>query len=150
MLLTEFDPSVHLFRAEAPISESVREYIRSHLHLSWYRKRPYAEEHFESLRAKTTSILNAFLLSMRVYDLGYPIISLANTLRFSRTAPTSEGLRTEWTGDRKRGGDHDREKSNRFWRREPVVYRKISRKARPFSLENVLDLLERNENPKHL
>lgn len=150
LLLPGFDPSVHLFQGDAPISRPVQDYLRFHLHSVWYRRRPYNAENFEQLRGKTISILNALLLSIRVYDLGYPLVSLANVSRFLRANPSIGRLRSEWIGRHDRPRPGNGASPDRFWRPGSAAYRRVPAYMRPFSLENVLDLLERSEYPDHL
>jgi hypothetical protein len=150
LLLPGFDPSVHLFQPDAPISRPIQDYLRFHLHSVWYRRRPYNAENFERLRGKAASILNALLLSIRVYDLGYPLVSLANVPRFLRMNPPVGRLRSEWTDRHGRPRPGNGSPPNPFWGPGSVAYRRVPASMRPFSLENVLDLLERSSHPDHL
>ncbi len=150
MLLPAFDPATHLFQTDAPISESIREYILFHLHSSWHRKQPYTAQHFEMLRSKTISILNSLLLSMRVHDLGYPLASFAGASRLLRSDPSQARLRAEWLDDYCRFPAAEEPESAPLWKPGAATYRRMPEKAPAFSLENVLDFLERREHPEHL
>jgi hypothetical protein len=153
MFLATYDPAVPLFRADAPISKTIRDFVTSHLHRSWYRKMPYTAEHFDELRAKAISILNAFLLSMRVYQMGYPLISYARTSAFLKANATLENISAEWCDhhDLRRGRSEAAQNgANLFWAKGNPVYRHMPTKMRSFTLENILDFLERRSHPEHL
>jgi hypothetical protein len=111
---------------------------------------PYSAEHFETLRGKAISILNALLLSMRVHELGYPLVSVAKASRFARMDPAQAPLRAAWLDGYHRIPAAGEAASNRFWRADAEVYRRVSEKGRTFSLENVLDFVERRKHPEHL
>jgi len=153
LLLREYDPAVPLFRADAPISKSIRDLITSHLHSSWYRKKPYTAEHFDELRAKAISILNAFLLSMRVHQMGYPLVSYARASAFLDEDRTPEDISGEWCDHREWGDDTSEPRqngANRFWASGSPLYRHVPGKMRGLTVENVLDFIERRSHPEHL
>jgi len=153
LLLREYDPAHPLFRPDAPISKSIRDFVTFHLHSSWYRKKPYTSEHFHELRAKAISILNSFLLSMRVYQMGYPLISYARASAFLNDELTMEEVSGEWCGEntwRDEQSTAIRNGHNRFWAKGARVYRRVPEKMRSFTLENILDFLERRSHPEHL
>ena len=150
ILLPAFDPSAHLFQPDAPVSSSIREYLLFHLHSSWHRRKPYNAGNFDALRGKAISILNALLLSMRVHEMGYPLVSFANASRLLRINPAPDRLRAEWMDGCHQLTATGKTASNRFWRPDLAVYQRIPAKMRAFSLENLLDFLERREHPEHL
>lgn len=150
LFLRSFDPAIPLFRTNAPISGPIRDYIFFHLQSAWHRKMPYTGEHFADLRGKATSILNALLLSMRVYQLGYPLVSFAKASWLTRTGATPEQMRAEWIDGHTRAHAHSENAPNRFWREDSARYRNIPARKHPFTLENLLDFLERREHPEHL
>ena len=152
LMLPRYDPGIPLFRPDAPISRPIRDFVTGHLNYSWYRKKPYIAEHFEELRAKAISILNAFLLSMRVYQLGYPLISYNRARRFLDEDRTPEDILREWNDDRSRSKDDSEDTpaaTNRFWQKAGF-YRQLPEKMRGLTLENILDFLERRSHPEHL
>ena len=150
LLLPAFDPAVQLFRPDAPISESIRDTILLHLHSSWHRRVPYTAEHFDTLRGKAISILNSLLLSMRVHELGHPLVSLARAARVLRADPARARLRAEWLDGTERRPAPGAPGTNPFWQADADAYRRVPEKARAFSLENVLDFVERRKHPEHL
>jgi hypothetical protein len=150
MLLPAYDPSIHLFQPDAPVSKSIREYLLFHLHSSWHRKQPYCAGRFDELRGKAISILNAILLSMRVHGMGYPLVSFANASRRLRIDPAPARLRAEWIDGYGQIPTTGKTAFNKFWQPDLAFYQRIPGKMRAFSLENVLDFLERREHPEHL
>lgn len=150
LFLRSFDPSIPLFRSDAPISKPIRDYIFFHLQSAWHRKKPYTVENFADLRGKAISILNALLLSMRVYQLGYPLVSYARASWFSRAGATPEHMRAEWIEGQARVHANPGNAPNRFWLEDSAHYRNIPARKHPFTLENLLDFLERREHPEHL
>jgi hypothetical protein len=156
LLLDNYDPAVPLFRSGAPISKSIRDWITSHLHSSWYRKKPYTAEHFDALRAKAISILNALLLSVRVHQMGYPLVPYSKVLPYSRVG-SYEGAATDfdtaWCGNYACQGatpETARAATKRFWDQGSPFYRQVPEKMRGLTFENVLDFLERRSHPEHL
>jgi hypothetical protein len=114
---------------------------------------PYKAEHFDELRAKAISILNAFLLSMRVYQMGYPLVSYARALAFLDANATAENINAEWCERddlRRERTEAIQNGSNLFWAKGKPVYRPMPAKMRSFTLENILDFLERRSHPEHL
>ena len=153
LFLSRYDPTIPLFREDAPVSRSIRDFVNSHLHSSWYRKMPYTAEHFDDLRAKAISILNAFLLSMRVYQMGYPLISYAKISAFLNAQATAENLTAAWCGQDQLRREHSeavQNGANPFWGKNNPVYRHMPKRMRSFTLENILDFLERRSHPEHL
>jgi hypothetical protein len=152
LFLGKYDPAIPLFRADAPVSISIRDFVTSHLHSSWYRKMPYTAEHFDELRAKAISILNAFLLSIRVYQRGYPLVSYPGASAYLRDDLTPQQISADWCGsDETRGlPSSARNGTNRFWAKGAPMYRGVPEKMRSFTLENILDYLERRSHPEHL
>jgi hypothetical protein len=153
LLLRSYEPEVPLFRAEAPMSKSIRNFVTSHLHSSWYRKMPYTAENFDKLRAKAISIVNSFLLAVRIFQLGYPLISYAKASAALSEEKTPEQLSGEWCGQTELRGKESAvvpSGATSFWGNDAPIYRNVPEKMRSFTLENILDFLERRSHPEHL
>ncbi len=155
LFLDGYDPAVPLFRSDAPISKSIRDLITSHLHSSWYRKKPYTAEHFDALRAKAISILNAFLLSVRVHQMGYPLLPYSRAGAYARATADFDAALCDavWCGNYAWEGvtpETGRAATNRFWDQGSPFYRQVPEKMRGLTFENLLDFLERRSHPEHL
>ena len=82
--------------------------------------------------------------------MGYPLASFARASRFVRMDPAPGRLRAEWLRGYRRFQAAGEPASAPFWRAGAAAYRRVPEKAPVFSLENVLDFLERREHPEHL
>jgi len=74
LFISQHDPSINLFKENAPLSDNIKNLIFSHITTAWHRKRPYTLENFRLLKSKAISILNALLLSAKIYELAFPVI----------------------------------------------------------------------------
>jgi hypothetical protein len=149
MFIREFDASIPLFRENAPLSEGTRQIIFSHLTNDWYRRKPYVADHFERLRGKAISILNEILLSLRIDQLGYSLISYTKAGTFLDEKITGAQIRAEWLDGfdparRLRDARGDQCRANQ------QVYRRVAQKRRAFTWSNLLDLLESRPGREHM
>lgn len=149
LLLSEFDPSVRLFRKDAPCSEQMRQLIFSNLTNEWYRRKPYVADSFVELRAKATSILNSVLLSLRIDQLGYPLIPYTKAGAFLDQDVSRERIREEWIGGHGPAVQPMDQRGD-GWRVKPPVYRRVTRMKHPFTLGNLLDLIESRPGREHM
>ena len=149
LLLDTFDPAIPLFRKDTALSEPARHMIFSHLTRDWYRSRPYTVEHFAELRGKAISILNSLLLSMRIDQLGYPLISFTRAAAFLDEEITIDLLREEWSGGCNRLTAPQHATPPGSWEK-PLIYRQIPPKKRSLTLSNLVDLVQSRPGREHM
>ena len=134
--IPEYDPSQRLLRCDAPLSKEMSDFIFSYVTSKWHNKKPYTRENFESLRNKAASILNSFLLSIRVEQLGYPLLSFGNSkLSFFQAPCLFQSHQAP---------------VNQFWLRNLLFYRYLPEKKPTFSWRNFKNILEKQFIPAHL
>jgi hypothetical protein len=148
VFVPEFDSDIPLFRKNAPLSEEVKQFIFSYLTSFWYHKQPYIPENFEVLKNKAAAILNTFLLSMRVNQLGFPLISYHKARSFLSTPLSREEISAAWLD-----GAHEtlegKTPVNAFWKQKMPFYRYLPKK-RP-TWEHFENFLEGQSSlPDHL
>jgi hypothetical protein len=145
-----YDPAIYLFRENAPISQNVKDFIFFYLTSTWYRKKPYKPQNFEILRNKALSLLNAFLLSIRVRQLDYPLISYSKTKFFLSQAFSADQINQVWFKESENNSRAPAELVNKFWLKKTPPYRHLPKKKPSFTWENFKNLLERYPSFDHL
>jgi hypothetical protein len=150
LLLSEFDPSTPLFRKDGPISEVARQVIFSHLTKDWYRRKPYTADHFEDLRGKAISLVNSFLLSLRIHQLGYPLISYTKAAAFLDDRVTLERIRRAWLGGFQSMPAPAQERVSGIWGVPHDFYRHIPPRKRALTMSSLLELLESRPGREHM
>ena len=131
-----YDPTIPLLRTDAPLSKELSDFIFSYVTSKWHNKMPYRRENFELLRNKAVSILNSFLLSIRVSQLGYPVMSFSNTKSlFFQDRCSYKSYQAP---------------ANRFWLTNYPFYRYLEQKRPTFNWRSFKDILEKQFIPAHL
>ncbi len=125
LFIPSYEASVPLFRPEAPLSSDLKDFIFHHVTSNWNRKKPYTRPHFDLLKGKAVSILNACLLSIRAKQLGYPLISLSKAPKLLSRSLSLDEIDGLWY----RGHHSHRPKiqasQERFWFSNSRIYRQL-------------------------
>ena len=123
--IANYDPTIQLFRLDAPVSQEIKEFIFSHVTMKWYRKKPYESENFEVLRNKAASILNSMLLSLRVRQLGYPLIALDKTEKFFSKDFSINQINQSWFKEKAFDEKTAIVPTSKFWAKNALFYRHL-------------------------
>ena len=147
---SSYDPSLALFRKDAPISGEIKRYIFSYLVSGWYRKKPYTSQNFKNLKRKATSMVNSLLLSIRIRDLGYPLIPYHKAKQFLTKPVSTDKINRLWNNGAKNVQKRPVASVNdEFWSNNLPHYARIPEKKTPFSWKNFRNALEGRSFPGH-
>ena len=98
---------------------------------------------------KAIAILNSFLLSVRIDQLGYSLISYTKAGEILADGATRGQIRDTWLGDfdltARNGNDGEMRAGN-----EGRSYRPVARRRRAFTFGNLLDRLENSSGKEHM
>lgn len=98
--ISRYNSSTQLFRKDAPMSNSIKDFIFNYLTSVWYNKKPHNKKNFEFLKNKAKSILNAIMLSMRTHELFYyPLVDYKATKLITRRYVFQDAITEYWVGN---------------------------------------------------